>query len=285
MRTRHRAVVFALLLGVTIAFPLGVIASHQFSDVPDANPYHADIDALVDSGVTTGCGGGKYCPGAFVTREQMAAFMNRLGALQAGKTPVVNAATAETADTAGDSDTLDGLDSTDLLDGFGFGELYTSDLVGGSGGSAYNLSCPEGSVATGLQGKLAAFFDPAIGHVQVECTPLSVGSFAFVFGEPTLTSASGSYGDDPYSIQCADNAVMTGIIGETRIFVGPVVAQLSIECTPVGGVVPADTETVAGTPDTDGAPFSLSCPPGQVVVGVGPASNGQLLDSIRIRCM
>jgi len=91
MRTRHRAVLVALLLGAAIAFPLGVLASHQFSDVPDSNPYHADIDALVDSGVTTGCGGGKYCPSAFVTREQMAAFMNRLGALQAGKTPVVNA--------------------------------------------------------------------------------------------------------------------------------------------------------------------------------------------------
>ena len=103
MRTRHRAVLVALMLGAAIAFPLGVLASHQFSDVPNSNPYHADIDALVDSGVTSGCGGGKYCPSAFVTREQMAAFMNRLGALGAGKTPVVNAAK------------LDGLDSTDLL--------------------------------------------------------------------------------------------------------------------------------------------------------------------------
>jgi len=42
--------------------------------------------------VTTGCAAGKYCPNDNVTRGQMAAFMNRLGALQAGKTPVVNAA-------------------------------------------------------------------------------------------------------------------------------------------------------------------------------------------------
>ena len=81
----------AVVLGAAIAFPLGALARHQFSDVPDSNPYHADIDALADTGVTTGCGGGKFCPTAFVTREQMAAFMNRLGALQAGKTPVVNA--------------------------------------------------------------------------------------------------------------------------------------------------------------------------------------------------
>jgi hypothetical protein len=98
---RLRARRGVLITGVVVAllaFPLGVIASHQFTDVPNSNPYHADIDAVADAGVTTGCGGGNYCPGAFVTREQMAAFMNRLGALQAGKTPVTNAATSQSTD-------------------------------------------------------------------------------------------------------------------------------------------------------------------------------------------
>ena len=81
----------AALLGAAIAFPLGVIGSHQFIDVPTSSTFHADIDAIRDAGVTTGCAAGKYCPKDFVTREQMAAFLNRLGALQAGKTPVVNA--------------------------------------------------------------------------------------------------------------------------------------------------------------------------------------------------
>jgi hypothetical protein len=79
---------------------MGAIASHQFADVPDSNLYRNDIDALVDSGVTSGCGGGNYCPSANGTRERMAAFLNRLGALAPGKTPVVNA------------DKLDGIDST-----------------------------------------------------------------------------------------------------------------------------------------------------------------------------
>lgn len=77
-----------------------VLANHQFSDVPNSNIYHADIDALVASGVTAGCGGNNFCPNASVTRGQMAAFLNRLGALGPGKTPVVNA------------DRLDGLEST-----------------------------------------------------------------------------------------------------------------------------------------------------------------------------
>ncbi|MGH2386477.1 MAG: S-layer homology domain-containing protein [Candidatus Limnocylindria bacterium] len=87
-----RPVLLTILVTALLAFPMGIaLASHQFSDVPNSNAFHADIDALVDAGVTAGCGSGKYCPKANVTREQMAAFMNRLGALAPGKTPVVNA--------------------------------------------------------------------------------------------------------------------------------------------------------------------------------------------------
>jgi len=89
---RPRLLAVVALAATLAAFPLGTLASHDFADVADSNPFHTDISALAASGVTTGCGGGNYCPSAFVTREQMAAFMNRLGALQAGKTPVVNAA-------------------------------------------------------------------------------------------------------------------------------------------------------------------------------------------------
>jgi hypothetical protein len=101
--SRLRLGVTTAFLVAIIAFPLGVLASHQFSDVPSTSPYHNDIDAIADVGVTTGCGGGKYCPKDYVTREQMAAFMNRLGALGPGKAPVVNA------------DKVDGLDSTSLM--------------------------------------------------------------------------------------------------------------------------------------------------------------------------
>ena len=97
-RIRHRGMLIALTLVAAIAFPLGVVASHQFSDVPTSNPYHADIDALVDNGITNGCGGGEYCPTDYVTRAQMAAFMNRLGALGGGKTPVVNADRVDSRD-------------------------------------------------------------------------------------------------------------------------------------------------------------------------------------------
>lgn len=100
-----------------LAFPIGVIASHQFTDVPDAYQFHNDIDAVKDAGVTSGClDGTKYCPEDFVTRGQMAAFMNRLGALAADKTPVVNAKTSL---------------SSNSTDGWSIGCPANTDLAGG----------------------------------------------------------------------------------------------------------------------------------------------------------
>jgi len=88
-RLLRRLALIGLVLALMI--PAGVVlANHQFSDVPTGSSIHDDVEALVDAGVTTGCGGGKYCPAAAVTRGQMAQFLNRLGALD-GQTPSVNA--------------------------------------------------------------------------------------------------------------------------------------------------------------------------------------------------
>ena len=77
---RRTALMFALagLVGALVAVPIAVYASHQFTDVPNTNPFHADIDWLADAGVTKGCSTTAYCPKDNVTREQMAAFMHRL---------------------------------------------------------------------------------------------------------------------------------------------------------------------------------------------------------------
>lgn len=52
-------------------------ASASFNDVPTSHPFFREVQALVSSGVTQGCGGGAYCPDATVTRGQMAAFLSR----------------------------------------------------------------------------------------------------------------------------------------------------------------------------------------------------------------
>jgi hypothetical protein len=51
--------------------------SHLFADVAPGHWATGYIDALFANGITTGCGGGNYCPSQNVTREQMAAFIIR----------------------------------------------------------------------------------------------------------------------------------------------------------------------------------------------------------------
>ncbi|HLE58830.1 MAG TPA: hypothetical protein VJA85_04205 [Candidatus Limnocylindria bacterium] len=121
-RARSRPLAIAALIATLVAFPMASVASDIFSDVPDSNIFHDDINAIYEFGVTTGCAQVplQYCPDNFVTRGQMAAFMNRLGALGPGKTPVVNATT------------LDGFSAGDLTR-FAFNEAATDALVGASG--------------------------------------------------------------------------------------------------------------------------------------------------------
>ena len=78
---RSRFAAFIAALAVLIAAPLAVVAADGFTDVPDSNVFHDNITWLADAGVTKGCNppaNTEFCPSDNVTREQMAAFMQRL---------------------------------------------------------------------------------------------------------------------------------------------------------------------------------------------------------------
>jgi hypothetical protein len=49
----------------------------DFLDVPQAYIYHAAIEKVLRAAITSGCGGGNYCPEQLVTRDQMAVFILR----------------------------------------------------------------------------------------------------------------------------------------------------------------------------------------------------------------
>ena len=49
----------------------------SFNDVSVIDPGYKYIEALVASGITTGCGGGNYCPDSPLTRRQMAIFLSK----------------------------------------------------------------------------------------------------------------------------------------------------------------------------------------------------------------
>lgn len=55
--------------------PPAVGSSTGFSDVPTTHWAAAWIKQLAAEGVTSGCGGGKYCPNSLVTRAEMAVFI------------------------------------------------------------------------------------------------------------------------------------------------------------------------------------------------------------------
>jgi len=50
-------------------------ATATFADVPVGSFGFQHIEALADSGITAGCGGGNFCPDAPLTRAQMAVFL------------------------------------------------------------------------------------------------------------------------------------------------------------------------------------------------------------------
>src|SRR5436190_14395744 len=59
---------------LAIAVP---VAWATFTDVPPSNPFYADINAIQGAGMTSGCGGGNFCPLDNITRQAEAAFQHR----------------------------------------------------------------------------------------------------------------------------------------------------------------------------------------------------------------
>jgi hypothetical protein len=78
----RQAVVVGCLAALVLAVPLAW-AAHEFTDVPDASPFHDSISAVKTAGIT----GGKtcvppgtpptFCPEETIVRQAMAAFLHR----------------------------------------------------------------------------------------------------------------------------------------------------------------------------------------------------------------
>ena len=73
--TRGDMAVFLLRAKEGGAYVPPACTTAAFTDVPCSDPQAPWINELVRRGVTAGCGGGNYCPGSAVTRDQMAVFL------------------------------------------------------------------------------------------------------------------------------------------------------------------------------------------------------------------
>ena len=75
---QHGTQVAAALGGVRVMWKRQVSpppATPSFGDVPTTDSGYPYIEALVASGITSGCGGLNFCPNASLTRRQMAVFL------------------------------------------------------------------------------------------------------------------------------------------------------------------------------------------------------------------
>lgn len=164
-RRPSRSVVFAVAITMLLALPAGIVlaGSQTFDDVPPSHQFFDDIEAVAAAGVTFGCGDGtNYCPNGLVTRGQMAAFMNRLGALSSDETPKANATL------------LDGLNST------AFGRGAVDVAANGTRGQWFNRGGGAPTTARTSEGSYSITFPGKNFNVNVN----------FV-GSVTLTSAPG----------------------------------------------------------------------------------------------
>ena len=109
-----------------------------FSDVPCTNIFAAWIEALAASGITGGCGPGKYCPGNVVTRQQMAVFLLKA---KHGSTYHPPPCQGDFADVA-----CPGNPFADWIE-----QLAAEGITGGCGGQNY---CPGNPVT---RGQMATF--------------------------------------------------------------------------------------------------------------------------------
>jgi hypothetical protein len=108
-----------------------------FADVPCPSLFADWIEALAAEGITGGCGGGNYCPGAVVRRDQMAAFLLKA---EHGSSYVPPACAGAFADVACPSLFADWIE-----------QLAAEQVTGGCGGGNY---CP---LNPNTRGQMAVF--------------------------------------------------------------------------------------------------------------------------------
>jgi hypothetical protein len=151
IRVSKRWVRISMIVAATalIVAPLTAIATHTFNDVPNSHTFHNDIAWLEASGVTKGCNpptNNLYCPDDFVTRGQMAAFMERFAGYLGAKD-----GTPAQADNA---DTVDGFDAADLVSNVWVANHFVETLAAGTTTEVLTLDIPPGTYLLTATGTL-----------------------------------------------------------------------------------------------------------------------------------
>jgi hypothetical protein len=199
MKTMKRwaaTVAFACLPAGALALPC--TGASAFADVATADIFCTDAQWLANRGVTTGCAAGLYCPADYVSRAQMALFMQRLGtalspvsrrtfAVNQVMTPLATSANPPSPDAIWcPSEVLEATPYPRLVVASGF-----VSMVAGAGGArmqAYTATSTDGGVTWSRVGNLVfnqqdmaqsvAHSFPIAAHIPLAAgTGLQVGVF------------------------------------------------------------------------------------------------------------
>jgi len=117
-----------------------------FPDVPCPSIFAPWIEALAGEGITTGCGGGNFCPDSLVTRRQMAVFLL--------KTEHGSSYIPPTCAGVFDDVPCPGAPAVDFIE-----QLAAEQITGGCS-VAPPLYCPDG---TSTRGQMAVFITKTFG--------------------------------------------------------------------------------------------------------------------------
>ncbi len=137
-RSRVVVLVLSLALVSVLAATVGALAADRFSDVPSGHPFQDEIGWMADSGISEGFPDGTFRPTSPVTRQAMAAFLQRLAGHDPEVAPIVHAAS---------------LDGYEIV----FDEAVTTDFL-----IDMEVTCPAGMKAVGGGGLVDDLFSIAM---------------------------------------------------------------------------------------------------------------------------
>lgn len=160
---------------------------------------------------------------------------------------------------------------------------FRVSIEGGPGGGPRRFHCPAGQVVTSIGGSLSINHN-ALGSAAPRCQRLEEDDGGVMTPTGKLTSGPrfGRRGDRLLRLGCPDDQLLVGIFGGTSKLVnrvGPICRRLDQLS---GGSAATETHR-GGTLGAGGKDFELSCPAGEVLMGL-VARSGTLVDALGIVC-
>jgi hypothetical protein len=135
--------------------------SVEFADVAASSPFHDAIITIASSGITSGCGGGNYCPTSPVRRDQMAVFLLRSEHGSSYAPPACTGVFADVPCPSAFADWVEQLAAEGVTSGCGGGNFCPGDSVSRAQMAVFLLKTSQGSsytppAATGIFGDVPA---------------------------------------------------------------------------------------------------------------------------------